>query len=222
MRFALSIGIVVLIGVIFVGLSIRSFKNGPRAVGRLRGLQIVAISLLCYGGIAFFAQGAAAVGGAAFVGRSLAWPPGFSNEVLVDSHGHSVAPLPTCGRIQVYDADGKFLRGWFVDAGGGDFFINLVEPDRVEAFIARRHERLLYSASGDLLERHHFGGDFADLARQPIVRRPLHTSLVLWPFAHPGVAWSVALSGLMALKAIEWILRKPSNQPLQPTSGGRF
>jgi len=49
------------------------------------------------------------------------------------------------------DRAGRFLRGWFVDAGGGDFRARPGEPGRIEVHTERGSRRLVYLDEGALL-----------------------------------------------------------------------
>jgi hypothetical protein len=78
------------------------------------------------------------------------------------------------GRIQVYDASGQFLRGWFVPASGGAFRLAIGAGDEVEVITARRPKKLVYSLGGELRQE---SSDAADERGPSDGRSPL-----IWGF----------------------------------------
>src|SRR5262245_14666991 len=93
-------------------------------------------------------QALTAFGAAAFLGTFLlpaagAWldavelPTLFeTTTIALPDGGRVTATMPT-QRVQRYDADGKFHRGWFVDAKGGRFGIGLTKDARVAVCTGR-------------------------------------------------------------------------------------
>lgn len=56
-------------------------------------------------------------------------------------------------RLQLYEHDGTFIRGWYLDVGQGDFAIRLRDGNRIEVAAARTQALLTYDAKGTLVER---------------------------------------------------------------------
>lgn len=78
---------------------------------------------------------------------------GNSDGVITMPDGSHIVPHPPSGRIQVYDDRWRFVRGWPVKAGGGDFTLFPSRPDRVEMISTRGSGRYTYLLSGDLVAR---------------------------------------------------------------------
>ena len=54
-------------------------------------------------------------------------------------------------RIQVYESDGRFLRGWYLDAGAGPVRIRIDEGDRIEVATAASGRLHVFDRDGQLL-----------------------------------------------------------------------
>jgi len=199
MGHALGLAVVTLIGVIVLLAAVQGAWREAQAPGGPSWARIGFAALVIYGGMGFFGQGLAALGGLWFVGPTVEWPVGVPDNVTLDSHGRRVVTLTACGRLQIYTSDGTFLRGWFVDASGGTFMARITEADEIEVRTARGRKRLLYSPAGELLERGSYQGAYSDANPGPSHPSAFHTPLFLWPFAHPFVAWGVAAIGMAGL-----------------------
>ena len=52
--------------------------------------------------------------------NSFQWPAGYAIGVMRMPDGKYVVPLVPSGRVQLYDSQWRFLRGWHIDANAGD------------------------------------------------------------------------------------------------------
>jgi MFS family permease len=195
----------VLIGGGFVFAAIMALFTPPRERSARRLLRALCVCLTVYGALAFFGQMLSAIAGPWLPGDSWEWPMGYVGGVVTDSAGRYIAPHCPSGRIQVYDRDRKFVRGWFVDAGGGIFKLRVIEDDKIEVFTARRQRRFLFAPDGTLLERGTYGTEvlWDDLPSGPSSAMVFDTPWVLWPFSHPFIAWALMFIGLVALIALD-------------------
>src|SRR5262249_4736697 len=116
---------------------------------RRRAAFWLAGALGTYGLFAFFAQMLAASGALWFVPQSFEWPVGSADQV-VSTPSQMIVPVVPSGRVQLYDTRAHFVRGWFVEASGGDFKPSATPEGKVEIFTARRKLRLVYSSQGEL------------------------------------------------------------------------
>src|ERR1051325_1553732 len=108
-----GIAVVAFIGIIFLLAAADTVRKAAQDPGGIRWWRVIGGLLVIYGGAAFFGQGLASVGGVRFLGPSFEWPVGVSHIVAADSQGRRVVAMSTCGRVQAYSADGRFLNGWF-------------------------------------------------------------------------------------------------------------
>ena len=121
--------------------------------------------------------------------------------------------MAPAGRVQVYDARGQFVRGWFVPNGGSPLAITAT-ADRIEV-ITGRGKRLLYDASGRSFDESQAPPGALAAARQAAgpAGAAITSSPLLWPFAHPFIGLAVAAVGML-VKA--WSVRggpKPLDWP---------
>jgi len=81
--------------------------------------------------------------------NTLEFPIGQIDTIAVDNSGHIYLGTDY-NRIQKYDTDGRFLRGWFVNTSGR---FNLhTHDDEVHAITARQQRRIIFDSNGTLLE----------------------------------------------------------------------
>jgi len=147
--------------------------------------------------------------------------------IAMPGGGRLTATMPT-QRVQRYNADGRFVRGWFVGARGGHFAIGMTEDGNIAICTGRGRDLQLYDRDGGLIENTR--ACFADgrslpsvlqpselvLAGSPLQRVflaeppvPSLTARLLVPLWHPFVAWTFGFGG-----AILWKLssRRPARQ----------
>jgi hypothetical protein len=182
----------------FIGFAVYGLVKARRLSAHRQLLHAIGLILVLYSGAGFFGSGFMAGGGSAMVDESFEWPFGTVSGVLKASDGTLYAPHEFSGRIQAYDAERRFLRGWSVDAGGGAFKARLHPGQRIEVVTARRDKRLLYDRTGHLLREDKVAGnayrDF-DPGETHTVSFPL--PFYLWVFTHPFNAMVVIPLGLL-------------------------
>jgi hypothetical protein len=208
--FLLLIGGVWILGAICFPFAIR------RAPLWLRLVSVVASVLMASGAIGFFGSGLSAFGGLNWLPPSFEWPVGHANGVVTTADGLHVVPLDAPGRVQVYDANWRFLRGWAVDTGGKPFKLQ-ISPDRhIEVFGTRTHE--VYTLQGALVRSEPFP-DTADAynAIPNGASCAVPTPIWLWVFAGPFASWATALVGLLLL-VLTQRLAKPYNLSTPPAN----
>lgn len=151
--------------------------------------------------VGFLGSAASATGQLNWLPPSFEWPVGTVSNAVTTKDGLNIVPNVPSGRIQIYDADWKFLRGWPIEAGGGVFKLFLREEGRIHVATARGRRHLVYSLDGDLMsnsscEPNSFNS-FPDQGRKATVP----TSLWLWPMSNPAVSWAFGFFGMVFLIA---------------------
>jgi hypothetical protein len=106
-------------------------------------------------------------------GCSATWTTSTSRSaVTADLDGRVYVGLDFYQRVQQYDADGNFLRGWQLDAATKSFRLTVDEQGRLVAATSRGNNHI-YSPDGGILESRPDNGemynDLADSARHGIV-----------------------------------------------------
>lgn len=78
----------------------------------------------------------------------LAWLGGIS----VSDSGTIYVSIQQYGRVQAYDKNGEFQRGWFVDSGGGLFDMWVDEGDLIHVRTVRTDKHLVFDPEGKLVK----------------------------------------------------------------------
>jgi hypothetical protein len=190
----------------------RQFKWGHRSnwfIG-LMGLFVL------IGASGFFGAGMSAVGFLKFP-NSFEWPAGNVCGVKRTTDGKYVVPLVPSGRVQIYDADWRFLRGWHVGAHGGDFKVECPATGGIEVYTGRGQHHYSFTENGELISATTYSG--ADSPQDSGSCVVVPTSLLGWIFSSPFISWGVAVTGWVGL----WIFKKLKSRgvAVQPTSKDR-
>jgi hypothetical protein len=215
---SLSALFIVAFGLLVLALEVRHVAGGVPPPGYGRWAYGASGVVACYGVFSFFAQAAAASGGLSFLPSSLEFPVWRPDRAVRDTAGRTIVGLVPSGRIQVYDASGRFERGWFVPASGGDFVIAPPVDGHVTVLTQRNVLRLVYDESGTLLSRE--ARQSGTLVRAASAELPsgIAAPIVAWPLASPALALAVAVAGMLGV----WLWRaKPAAHVRVGAAGDR-
>ena len=183
------------------------FRDAKKVTGARRLLTVTGGLLVAIGVVGFFGSALSSVGGLNWLGTTFEWPIGFASGVITTEQGIHVIPHTPSGRIQLYDRNWKFLRGWHVDAGGGTFKLAPTETNTVEVITARGQWRYVFDLNGYLLKKENYPP--ANYSSFPKATEAYYvpTKPWLWVFSHPFLSWGTAVSGIILL-AIDHKLHK--------------
>ena len=139
-------------------------------------------------------------------------------QVIALPDGGTLAALLPLNRIQRYDLNGRFERGWFVHAAGGMFSVSLMTPKKIAACSVRGRNMEVFDLDGLIIEPPS-ACDWGSYLRPPLINTTWTLSstlpqirrvgslpcvsvgaLLLLPFWHPFVAWLMFIIGGMAWK----------------------
>src|SRR4029077_3818094 len=80
------------------------------------------------------------------------WPAGYVwTGVVTTAEGKHVVPLLPAGRVQIYDSEWHFIRGWSVDAWGGHFNVRCPSKGVIEVFTMRGERHYSFTEEGVLI-----------------------------------------------------------------------
>ena len=82
---------------------------------------------------------------------STEFPLGDLASIAVDRQGRIFCGIVAYGRIQMYDSDGRFVRGWPVGSSGGAFRIRMNRSDQVDVAVTRGDRLHTFDDRGNLL-----------------------------------------------------------------------
>lgn len=188
-----------LIGLTVLALILRAVtEEAPSAPAR-RALHFLAGALVVYGCVGFFAQGAIGLGLSQFLPQSLEWPVLSPASNVRDAGGATIVGLSPLDRVQVYDAEGRFVRGWAVPASGGLFKVHAADPGVIEVRTARGSRRVLYRLDGTPIESGTYQESLEEFGAGDAPGLSVTAPWPLWPLAHPMIAWLLLAGASFAL-----------------------
>lgn len=116
-------------------------------------IRIIAYLFLVVGFIGFISGFVTSAFGVAFNNLdSFEFPLGDQSGIAVDSEGNIYCGLRFYSRIQVYDAEGNFIYGKFIDSAGGAFRIRMNKDDQLEVATARNDKFYIFARDGSLVK----------------------------------------------------------------------
>jgi hypothetical protein len=177
---------------------IREFKRADR----FKWIAGVMYVLILIGAGGFFAAALSAVGVFKFP-TSREWPAGSVTGVATAADGKYIVPLVPSGRVQLYDSQWHFIRGWHVDAEGGDFKVQDSPDGVIEVLTARGDHHYSFTEDGHLIDSTKITPEaFSAVPKGQSVVVP--TPLLLWVFSSPFLSWAVMVIRFVGMA----ILRK--------------
>ncbi len=159
-------------------------------------LNFVASGCLVIGALGFFGSALSATGGLNWLPQSFEWPIGTASGALTKPDGTVIVPHTPSGRIQVYDKDLSFQRGWFINAEGGTFKLLPSDGNSFYVLTARGNHSYLYDVHGSLLTHENYQAGAYSVATDTGECVTVPTPFYLLVFAHPFVSWIVAAIGM--------------------------
>ncbi|MBI1372441.1 MAG: hypothetical protein GC159_06730 [Phycisphaera sp.] len=115
-------------------------------------VRVLAAVCMLLGGIGYFGSLSINNGSTDWLGDNVELPLGDLTDVEVDGDGHVYCALQGYHRVQVYDADGRFVRGWQVESQTGRFRMQLGDTGHVEVATLRGDMLFVYDTNGKLLD----------------------------------------------------------------------
>jgi len=181
---------------------IKTETGGKRWLTGLAGIFVIV------GALGFFGSFISASGGLNWLPPSFEWPVGRATGVVSTKDHFFVVPHTPSGRVQVYDRNWKFVRGWHVDAGGGTFQLKTSETGQVEVITSRGEWHYIFDLSGKLLSKQHYSPvSYAALEKEG-QSHLVPTAPWLWVFSSPFYSWLSAIAGLGLFIAVGKLSRK--------------
>jgi hypothetical protein len=164
----------------------------------MRIIRIIAGLFIIYGFIAFTGWGMTILDSIPSF-SPVEWPLGTVSGVVRDSSGRYAASNTAYSRVQVYDQYKKFITGWSVDDGGGNFHLMMNKNDQVEVFCVRNDRHYVYNLDGTLVSQSDYSpNDYPNLEANTSTEY-FPTPLYLLPFSSPVFGWLIGVIGAIVL-----------------------
>jgi hypothetical protein len=182
-------------------LAFRGMAREFKRPGPLKWIVGVMYFVILIGAGGFFAAALSATG-VLRLPTYREWPAGYVRGVATAADGKYIVPLVPSGRVQIYDAQWHFIRGWNVDAGGGDFKVECSPDGLIEVFTARGERHYSFTEDGHLVASARILPEtFASLPTGGSVVVP--TQALLWIFSSPFLSWALAVVGFVGLAILK-------------------
>ena len=194
----LSILVIALILAVWLFTAARQFFAALKERDWMGFMGVLAATFITIGALGFFGSALAAMGALNWLPKSFEWPVGFSKGVVSTmDHAFAVPHTPT-GRIQIYDGDWKFVRGWNVDAGGGTFKLYVTDSNRIHVITARKQMHYAYDLEGRLISSERYSAKGESYSSFPQEGRgySVPTPALLWVFSNPLYSWMAGAIGI--------------------------
>jgi hypothetical protein len=203
-----SIILLVLILGAWIIFGLTSFGAAQKETGLSRLIKSLAAILLIVGALGFFGSGLSATGGLNWLPQSFEWPVGTVSGVVSTPDHFFAVPLTAPGRVQIYDSDWKFIRGWHVDAGGGTFKLKVGGTNQLEVITARGQWHYVFNLNGGLQSREHYTTGAYSAFSSEGKSYTVPTAPWLWVFTGPFYSWLCAMAGF----AVFWYSKQISGR----------
>lgn len=150
-----------LFGGILFGLSCGVFSDFKNEKNRRKKLLFVTgLFLLLVGVTAFFCIAFSGLGLLKWIPQSIEFPLGDVEGIDVSRDGNLFVASGFYSRIQVYNPEGDFIRGWFLNrTGGGLLKIRINDENEVEVAVYHGKKLHVFDQNGRLLKSRKYDDD---------------------------------------------------------------
>lgn len=198
---------VALFAVLWIGLAVLGLFQQYRRGESLNWLVWLGGFLVLLGALGFFGSALLSLG-VVSLPSSFEWPSGYVQGIVTSSDGLNIVPLEPSGRVQIYNPQWRFMRGWQVNAEGGPFRVVVYQPGTIGVYTRRGKHHFTYSATGELLASTTYTEPFDSMTNEGH-SMVVPTFAILWPFSSPFLSVGLVVIGSLALRLSTKLRRSP-------------
>lgn len=179
---------------------------GNRTRGWFFPFSWIAIILMLVGASGFFGMGILATEDSRLLCESIEWPVGYAEGIITTADGRYIVPQAYIGRVQIYDANWHFIRGWQVHSHGREITLRPAGNERVEVVTSGGKSLGVYSLEGEPIPDTKIEREAKVSVEPPGHALWVPTHWWLISFTHPMYSWlAMGLGmGLFALVETLW------------------
>jgi len=181
----------------WIWLAVRGALQTKRLTGWRRGARLLGSLFIVVGGMGFFGSAFSALGGLNWLPNSFEWPVGYASGIIRTGNGLYVVPHTAAGRIQIYDSNWKFQRGWPVDAGGGTFKLVPSGEDQFDVITARMQLHYVFNTNGKWISKTEYPPASYDSFHDSGQSFVVPTAPWLWAFTNPFISLAAIMVGMI-------------------------
>jgi hypothetical protein len=154
------------------------------------------------------------------VPNSFELPAGYVSGVRTMADGDHVVPLQAESRVQIYDANWRFLRGWEV-YGEGPMTLECFPDGTFVVYQDKPPFQYTYAEDGELISRAPFYEELNPLPSQgPYVEVP--TSGVGWLLSSPTASYGMLILGSIGLALVRIYGKSKNDSPDSPSATEKY
>ena len=158
------------------------------------GLNMIASCCLIVGAVGFFGTFLSMK-----LPNSFEWPVGQTDAAIILDDGTTIVPHEPSGRVQIYNDQLIFQRGWVVNGGGGPFKLTQGSDRNFYVHASRTDRTYLYDLNGNVLSTENLkSGQYSKISAASN-RVEVLTPFYLKLFTSPIGPWLVAAFGMFLL-----------------------
>jgi hypothetical protein len=168
-------------------------------------LKIAGIILLITGMSSFINGAFAASGMTPWITEKTEIPLTMVGDYTMDKEGRLYCSLNFYCRIQQYDSSGNFLRGWFINSGGGRICMNTDDKGQLLIANIKFHNLLTFDSEGKMIKEEKLeGNEYEKWHRKDEKSETLlkmlesKIPLYIW-FLFGPQCWLIAITGIAIL-----------------------
>jgi hypothetical protein len=160
-------------------------------------LFCIFVSLVGFGG--FLAAGISSIGGLNWLPSSFEWPIGHIDNAAKTREGFYVVPHPYSGRIQIYDNNLAFLKGWHIGGGGGSFTASVSENNLINVYTVRGDWHYVFNLQGNLISKKSYNGKDYPSLHLGSISLDVPTNIFFLVFTQADISLFFAFFGLFMM-----------------------
>ncbi|MFP4015969.1 MAG: hypothetical protein ACLFUI_02955 [Halanaerobiales bacterium] len=162
-------------------------------------LNIIASILVVVGAVGFLGSFLSASGGLNWLPDSFEFPIGSAKNVIKTDDYYIVPHVPY-ERIQIYNHELEFEKGWNIEAEGGVFTLAPLDNKKFIVYTARGAHKYIYTTEGSLLASENYNPLLYSSLESNGIELIIPTFPLLLVFSHPIISFIIAVigSGLQA------------------------